>query len=59
MNIELTLNGKKISSEIEPDLLLIDFVRGELIFREIGGFDGAALIKYFLVIICCIYCGEQ
>lgn len=27
MNIELTLNGKKISSEIEPDLLLIDFVR--------------------------------
>ena len=27
MNIELTLKGKKISSEIEPDLLLIDFVR--------------------------------
>ena len=27
MNIELTLNGKKISSEIEPDLLLIDLVR--------------------------------
>ena len=27
MNIELTLNGKKISSEIEPDLLLIYFVR--------------------------------
>ena len=27
MNIELTLNGKKISSEIEPYLLLIDFVR--------------------------------
>ena len=27
MKIELTLNGKKISSEIEPDLLLIDFVR--------------------------------
>ncbi|MCI6059602.1 MAG: (2Fe-2S)-binding protein [Dorea sp.] len=27
MNIELTLNGKNISSEIEPDLLLIDLVR--------------------------------
>ena len=27
MNIELTLNGKKISAEIEPDMLLIDFVR--------------------------------
>jgi carbon-monoxide dehydrogenase small subunit len=27
MQIELWLNGKKISAEIEPDLLLIDFVR--------------------------------
>lgn len=27
MNIELTLNGKKISADIEPDMLLIDFVR--------------------------------
>lgn len=29
MLISLTLNGKKISREIEPDMLLIDFVRGE------------------------------
>lgn len=29
MNISLTLNGKKISREIEPDMLLIDFVRAE------------------------------
>jgi carbon-monoxide dehydrogenase small subunit len=27
MQIELFLNGKKISDEIEPDLLLIDFLR--------------------------------
>ncbi len=29
MNITLKLNGKKISREIEPDMLLIDFVRAE------------------------------
>ena len=27
MNITITLNGKKISEEIDADLLLIDFVR--------------------------------
>lgn len=29
MKITVTLNGKKITREISPDLLLIDFVRGE------------------------------
>lgn len=29
MKIELTLNGKLISEEIEPDMLLIDFVRSK------------------------------
>ncbi len=29
MNITLKLNGKKISRDIEPDMLLIDFVRAE------------------------------
>ncbi len=28
MEIKLTLNGKPLSAEIEPDLLLIDFLRG-------------------------------
>ena len=27
MQISIVLNGKKIQEEIEPDLLLIDFVR--------------------------------
>ena len=27
MNITMTLNGKKISAEIEADTLLIDYVR--------------------------------
>lgn len=29
MLINLTLNGKKISAEIEPDMLLLDFVRSK------------------------------
>ena len=29
MEIELTLNGKKIKESIDPDLLLIDFVRSK------------------------------
>ena len=27
MNITMTLNGKKISADIDADMLLIDFVR--------------------------------
>ena len=29
MDIELTLNGKKVTGSIEPDMLLIDFVRSK------------------------------
>lgn len=41
MNIELTLNGKKISAEISPDMLLIDFVRSQGCFSVKRGCETA------------------
>ena len=41
MNIELTLNGKKISAEISPDMFLIDFVRSHGCFSVKRGCETA------------------
>ena len=41
MNIELTLNGKKVSADIEPDMLLIDFVRAKGCFSVKRGCETA------------------
>ena len=45
MNITMTLNGKKISADIDADMLLIDFVRDHGCYSVIVAFetDGATV----------------
>ncbi len=41
MEIKLTLNGKKLTANVEPDLLLIDFVRNQGCFSVKRGCETA------------------
>lgn len=49
MNITITLNGKKISEEIDADLLLIDFVRNHGCYSVKRGCEtsNAGSARYF------------
>ena len=51
MNITITLNGKKISEEIDADLLLIDFVRNHGCYSVKRGCETSNCVRLLLVML--------